>query len=243
MSSPTGALDSELRPEAGAGRVIDPDSSGGLRHGGSNGSKGSRFPLWRRGEVCPNPGDVEQGCVLIVVGASDDRGGGSLVCAGEVLEDIEVESRVAALGLKLIQRQLRKGKGYDDALDGRHADKRQALHGAERFNGYTDEVGRMIVAMSNAITHPAECHRDRILNEEGIRGGILHRTRGLVPHRQSPAIDVKPANFQVQIGLRRERQREIRQGLIDGSRQQQLFDRRPRRPRDLLLEGTAGNEQ
>ena len=172
-----------------------------------------------RREVCIEPGDVKQGRVLIVVRATDKCGGRSFIVAGEIVEDIEVKSGIAALGLVFIDCQLREGKRDDNALDGRHAYKRQALHGAERLDRHANEVGGLVLAFPNAVTHSAERYRDRISNKQKIHRGILHRTGELVPHIQSRAIDVKPTDFEVQAGLSWKRQCQIRQGPIHGSRQ------------------------
>ena len=90
-----------------------------------------RLFLGRRREVRFDPGHVKEGRVLIVVRTSDDRGGRSLVIAGALIKDIQMEPGVSALGLVFVKRQFGEGKGDDEALDGWHADEGQPLHGAE----------------------------------------------------------------------------------------------------------------
>ena len=175
--------------------------------------------------------------------APDDRGGRSFIVAGEIVEDIEVESGVAALRLEFIQGQLREGKWNDHALNGRHTDKGQALHGAECFDGHANEIGGVIFAFADPIAHSTECHRDSIADEEKIHGGILDGSGGLITHIQPRAIDVKPADFEMQTGLGREREGQIRQGAIDGSGQQELLNGRARRAGNLLLDGAPGEQE
>ena len=202
-----------------------------------------RFRSGWRCQVRGHPGDVKQGRVLIVMRAPDDRSGRSFVVAGEIVEDIEVKSGIAALGLEFIQRQLREGKGNDHTLNGRHTDESQALHGAECFNSDANEIGGVIFAFADAIAHPTECDGDSIPNKEEIHGGILYGSGGLISHVQPRPIDIKPADFEMQTGLGWKRERQIRQGLIDGSRQQELLDGRARRAGNFLLDGAAGKQE
>jgi hypothetical protein len=160
-----------------------------------------------------------------------------------MVEDIEMQSGIPALGLQFVEGQLGEGKGYDDALDGGHADEGQALHGAERLDRYSDQIGRLVLALANAVPHSSERHSHRVSDKQEIHRGVLHGTRGGIPHGQPRAIDIKPADFEMQARLGRERQCQIRQRPLYRFRQQELLDSRARRAGNLLLYRTAGMEQ
>ena len=71
----------------------------------------------------------------------------------------------------LIKRQLRQGKGYQHALNRRHAEERCRLIGAERLHHDPDKIGRILFVFGDAMTQRAEMSSDRVLDEgEVLRG-------------------------------------------------------------------------
>jgi len=60
--------------------------------------------------------------------SSDHGGGGSLVLSGSMIKQINVQAGISALVYVLIQNNLGKGEGNDEALNRGHAKENQTLH-------------------------------------------------------------------------------------------------------------------
>ena len=90
--------------------------------------------FWKGDQIGPPEGKKEQDRILVVVGASrcPERGLDETTRAD--LENIQMQTHMRQLFQLLIQRDLREGKGDDDALNGGDTVESLALVGTHGMN-------------------------------------------------------------------------------------------------------------